>query len=435
MKALWLMLALVLPLVLPGAAEAQSMFRGDAAHSGVAASAAPRQAPKVKWSFPTGERIVSSPVWFEGLVIFGSDDGNVYAVDAASGRQRWMHRTGGPVPATPAVASGRVFVPSYDGRLYALDARSGELQWKYATGGERRFEARGLHGLQPRTQTIADPFDVFLSSPVVVQGLVVFGSGDGKLHAVDAISGEARWTFTTGDVVHASPAYADGVLYVGSWDSRFYAIDVASGRERWRFQAGQDPLMHNQVGFQGSAAVAGDLVYVGGRDSKLYALDAKTGAQRWVFATGASWVISSPAVARGRVIFATSDSSLFHIVDAMTGAPVLQNSTQAFVFSSPVVAGDVVLTGVLNGSLQARDFTSGALLWTFRPEAARRNPGWVLRADGGFNAPLLYGSPWRESPLVATERQFSVASFFSTPLVVDGVIYIGSADGRMYALQ
>lgn len=431
MKALVLCLSLLLPL----SAAAQSMFRGDANHSGVASSTAPRQMPQVKWSFPTGDRIVSSPVWFDGLVIFGSDDGNVYAVEAASGRQRWMHRTGGPVPATPAVAGGRVFVPSYDGRLHALDARSGELLWKYATGGERRFEARGLHGMQPRTQTIADPFDVFLSSPVVVDGLVVFGSGDGKLHAVEAASGQMRWTFATGDVVHSSPAYADGVFYVGGWDSRFYAVDAATGRERWRFQAGQDPLIHNQVGFQGSAAVAGGLVYVGGRDSKLYALDAKTGEQRWVFPTGASWVISSPAVTRGRVMFATSDSSLYHVVDAATGAPVLQNSTRAFVFSSPVVAGDVVLTGVLNGSLQARDFTSGEVLWTFRVEAARRNLGWVLRADGSFNAPLLYGSAWREAPLVASERQFSVGSFFSTPLVVDGVIYIGSADGRMYALQ
>ena len=34
-----------------------------------------------------------------------------------------------------------------------------------------------------------------------------------------------------------------------------------------------------------------------------------------------------------------------------------------------------------------------------------------------------------------TERQWSVGSFFSTPLVVDGVVYIGSADGTLYALQ
>src|SRR5206468_331086 len=83
------------------------------------------------------------------------------------------------------------------------------IKWKFATGGERRFEAKGIHGLQPKNQTIVDQFDVFLSSPVVIQETVYFCSGDGNLHAVDANSGELRWKFQTSDVVHSSPAYAD----------------------------------------------------------------------------------------------------------------------------------------------------------------------------------------------------------------------------------
>ena len=417
------------------AACGQSMFRGDAAHSGVYASSAPRELPRVKWSFPTGARIVSSPVLAEGLIVFGSDDGKVYALDAHTGRQRWMHRTGGPVPSTPAISGGVVYVVSYDGRLYALELASGEPVWTYASGGERRFEARGLHGLQPRQQTIADAFDVFLSSPVVGQGMVFFGSGDGRLHAVDAATGAARWTFATGDVVHGSPALADGVLVVGSWDSRVYALDAATGRERWRYQGGEDPLLHNQVGFQSSPAVADGVVYIGGRDSRLHAIDAATGQARWSFATGTSWVISSPAVARGRVIFGTSDSSEFHMLDARSGAALVKQGAQAYMFSSPAVAGDVVLIGVLNGTLQARDFDSGRLLWSFTTEAARRNRGWVLTAEGAFNGPMIYATDWREAALAATELQFSVGSFFSSPLVADGVIYVGSADGRMLALQ
>lgn len=432
MKRLWLAALLIGAAT---AATAQAMFRGDAAHTGVATSAAPRTLPRVKWQFPTGDRIVSSPVWYDGAVIFGSDDGNVYAVDATSGRQRWMHRTGGPVPSAPAIADGRVYVLSYDGRLHALEARSGTLLWKFASAGERRFEARGLHGLQPRTQTIADPFDVFLSSPVVAQGRVFFGSGDGHVYALDATTGELKWKFATGNVVHASPAFSDGVLYVGSWDSRFYAIDATSGREVWRHQGGSDELLHNQVGFQSSAAVVAGTVFVGGRDSRLHALDARSGAQRWQFPTGASWVVSSPAVAGGRVYFATSDSSRLHAVDAQTGRGLYDVDVSAFVFSSPVVAGDVLLVGVLNGTLQARDLASGALLWTWRTEASRANAGWVLTAQGRFNGPLLYGSTWREAPLLATARQFSVGSIFATPLVVDGVIYVGSADGHLYALQ
>jgi len=413
---------------------AQGMFRGDPAHAGVA-DAAPRRAPRVKWSFPTGQRIVSSPVWCDGLVIFGSDDGHLYALDAASGVQRWKLSTDGPVASTPAVDGERVYAVSYDGRLYAADVRTGAVLWKFATEGERRFEARGLHGMRPRTQTFADMYDVYLSSPVVAEGAVVFGSGDGYVYAVDRGDGSLRWKFRTGDVVHASPAYAGGIIYVGSWDGRFHALDARSGQERWTFQGGTDALMHNQQGFQSSPSVAGDTVYTGSRDAHVYALDARTGAERWRVSTGQSWVITSPAVADGRVHFATSDSALYQVVDAASGKPLRQHDVSAYVFASPTIAGDVVLLAALNGSLQARDRSTGELLWEFRSDASRANRGWVLTAEGRFNAPLLYPSNWHEATALGLERQQSVGSFYSTPLVKDGVIYIGSADGHLYALQ
>jgi len=47
--------------------HAQSMFRGDAAHSGIYAGKGPREFHRVKWSFATGGRIVSSPVTQDGV--------------------------------------------------------------------------------------------------------------------------------------------------------------------------------------------------------------------------------------------------------------------------------------------------------------------------------------------------------------------------------
>lgn len=416
-------------------ATAQAMFRGDPAHRGVAAGEVSRTLPRVRWTFPTGDRIVSSPAYADGVVYVGSDDGQLYAIDAASGRQRWMHRTDGPVSSSPAVAGGRVYVLSYDGRLHALDARTGALQWKFATAGERRFEARGLHGMQPRTQMFADPYDVFLSSPVVSDGLVIFGSSDGRVYAVDAVSGEQRWVFGTGDVVHASPAVAEGIVVVGSWDGRLYALDAHSGRERWRVQTGVDALMANQQGFQSSPAIAEGRVYAGCRDAHLYAFDLHTGRAVWQFDTAMSWVVVSPAVADGRVYFATSDSALVHALDAATGQPLWQQQAPAYMFSSPVIAGSVLLQAVLNGSLQARDRTSGALLWDFQTEASRTDPGWALTSERRFNSAQLFPSNWHDATANAVARQAAVGSFYSSPLVVGRSIYIGSADGRLYALE
>jgi outer membrane protein assembly factor BamB len=413
----------------------QSMFRGDPTHSGTSAAPAPRQFHRVKWKFPTGDRIISSPVGLDKVLYFGGDDGNIYAVDSETGRQIWKRSTAGPAPCTPAVANGTVYAGSYDGKFYALNAQTGAIKWKFSTEGERRFEAKGIHGLLPKNQTIADQFDVFLSSPVVAQGAVYFGSGDGNLYALDSTTGELKWKFKTGDVVDASPAYADGILYVGSWNSYFYAVDAATGKEKWRFHGGEDPLVHNQVGFQSSAAIADGVVYVGCRDSNLYALEAATGKEKWRFNNELSWVIVSPAVSQGKVVFATSDSSLYHVAEAATGKGLLKQQDKAYMFSSPVVAGDVVLIGLLNGTLQARDLKTGEPLWDFQTEVSKQNKGWVLTADRKFNDPMFYHSSWREAPTVATEREFNIGAIFSTPLVMNGVVYFGSTDGNLYAID
>jgi outer membrane protein assembly factor BamB len=418
-----------------GICQAQSMFRGNAAHTGVYPGPAPREFHRIKWKFPTGDRIVSSPVIQDKTLYFGGDDGNVYAVDAETGRQVWKRATGGPVPSTPAVADGIVYVGSYDGKFYALDAHTGAMKWKFTTDGERRFEAKGLHGMQPKNQTIADAFDIFLSSPTVVQDAVYFGSGDGNLYALDTATGELRWKFKTGDVVHASPAFANGVLFFGSWDSYFYAVDAKSGKEKWRFHGGEDPLLHNQVGFQSSPVVVDGVVYTGCRDAQLYALDAATGKEKWRFDNALSWVITSPAVANGKVFFATSDSSLYCVVDSATGKQILRKDGRAYMFSSPAVVKDVVLLGVLNGTLQARDINTGDVLWDFQTEASKQNKGWILTAERKFNEPLFFHSNWREAAITALDRQISVGSIFSSPLVANGVVYFGSTDGFVYAVE
>src|SRR5437764_1246772 len=119
-----------------GQSHGQSMFRGDAAHSGVYAGNAPRQFHRVKWRFPTGDRIVSSPVFADNLLYFGGDDGNIYAVQADTGRQLWKYSTGGPVPSTPAVSDGILYAVSYDGKIYAIEAGTGIAKWKFSTEGE-----------------------------------------------------------------------------------------------------------------------------------------------------------------------------------------------------------------------------------------------------------------------------------------------------------
>ncbi len=429
-------LAALFALVAASGSPAQGTFHGNAARTGVYASAGPSELHGVRWSFDTGGPIYASPVLAGDVVYIASGSGALFALDRATGAEKWKFTSRMPIASTPAIGGGRLYFVSSAGSLVALDLASGQPAWVFATEYERKFEAKGLHGYGPSGQTMPDAWDVFTSSPAIAAGTVYFGSGDGNVYAVDAANGALRWKFPMRDVVHASPSIADGTVYVGSWGGDFHAIDAASGEEKWLFQAGVDPAIHNQVGFQSSAAVVDGVVYVGCRDAHVYALDAKTGRKKWDYPTSKSWVNGTPAVRDGVVYVGTSDSSRFMALDAKTGRLRFNYDTKAYVFSSAALAGTLAYVGSHNGKLQAIDAKTGRLAWEFRTEASRRDPMKVLNEDGSLNAaafaPVFHDF---QDMYVDLYRFRSVGAILSSPVVDAGVVYVGSLDGHLYALH
>jgi len=417
------------------AAFSQNMFRGNLAHTGVYESDGPRQLKGLKWAFKTGGWILSSPAIAAGTVYIGSDDKNLYAVDAATGKEKWKFATGGMVRSSPAVVEGTVYFGSYDGIFYALDAATGKQRWKFETGGERHFEAKGLHGGKPRTQTMPDVWDFFLSSPAVAKGLVYFGSGDGNFYALDTASGGLRWKVTTQNVVHSSPALADGVVYFGSWDTNLYAVDAATGEVKWKFKTGEDPVNYNQTGIQSSPAVVDGVVYFGCRDAHLWAVDAATGKEKWNLSTGGSWINTSPAIYDGTAYVGNPIPAMFRAVDLKTGKEKYKLDAHLLVFSSPAVARGMAYFGSFNGSLYAVDLSTGKFAWQFQTEAAKQNAGGFIAADGTPNFKAIFTTDSFEGMYFAIDRLFSLGSIVSSPTVDNGVVYVGSTDGNLYAIE
>ena len=263
-----------------------------------------------------------------------------------------------------------------------------------------------------------------------------FGSGDGNVYAVNAETGTVLWKFPTKDVVHASPAVANNTVYIGSWDSYLYAIDAESGQEKWSFKAGEDNTIHNQVGFQSSPAVADGVVYVGCRDGHVYAIDAANGRRKWDYPTSKSWVNGTPAVRDGVVYVGTSDSARFMALDAKTGRLRFNFDAKAYMFSSAALAGGLAYVGDHNGKLYAIDVKTGKLAWEFQTEASKKDPMKVLNADGSLNqeafAPVFGDF---EDMYIDFYRFISIGAIMSSPAVDRGVVYVGSMDGNLYALQ
>jgi outer membrane protein assembly factor BamB len=222
-------------------AIAQATFHGNNARTGVYDSSGPKQFKEVKWAFKTYGPVIASPAIADGVVFIGSSDGAFYAIDQETGKRKWRVVLTDPISSSPAVADGLVYFLTYDGAFYALTADTGALKWRFATGGERRFEAKGIHGLTPSNQNIADPMDLYLSSPAVFDGRVYFGSSDGHVYALDAKTGILQWSFETQDIVHASPAIANNTVYIGSWDSYLYALDAATAWKNGASRPGKIP--------------------------------------------------------------------------------------------------------------------------------------------------------------------------------------------------
>lgn len=428
-------MSVVLALAAGVLATEPAMFRGGPAHSGIYASPSAPSLASTKWKFKTGGRVFSSPVVAGGVVYVGSLDHYLYALDATTGAVRWKFATHGPVTSSPAVAGNRVYVNSVDGSFYAVDAAAGKMAWKFTTGGERRFTAPGMHGIQPPTEMVADPFDVFTSSPALSGSMVYFGSGDHFVYALEASSGKLVWKFETGNVVHASPAVADGVVYIGSWDRNLYALDATSGKQLWKYQTGEDTKIYNQTGIASSAAVADGTVFFGCRDGHLYAVNAKTGEQKWSHDNKGGWVIASPAVRDGVVYFPTSDGQRFKALDAATGAVVFNIENNAISFSSPALVNDTIYYGSSDGWLHAIDAKTGARKADFQTDGSKENAAKYIDAKGHMNSRALYSDFTLEAVIVGLDRMYSLGSILSSPVVADGVLYTGSTDGNVYALN
>ena len=180
-----------------------------------------------------------------GIVYAGSMDGKVYAdLDAATGAEKWNYTTGNYVMSSPAVANGVVYVGSWDSRLYALDAATGALKWSFTTGSAvhsqpgsskwcRLCRESGWPGLRNQCSNRCTEMELSnrrsnISSPAIANGVVYVGSHDGRIYAINAVTGEQIWTYQTfaflgNSGVLSSPAVADGVVYVGSRDGKVYA--------------------------------------------------------------------------------------------------------------------------------------------------------------------------------------------------------------------
>jgi polyvinyl alcohol dehydrogenase (cytochrome) len=369
---------------------------------------------KLKWSFPTAPT-TSEPVVSNGVVYFDDWDGNVYALNLASGSTIWKTKVGGNMSASLTLSNGVLYgglnpygpVP----QVFALNAANGALNWKV-------------------TITHTNMTSVW-ASPVIYQNLVIVGiAGYGKVEtntskagevvALSSSNGAMLWSYKTtnskygGAAVWGSVALDPtlGYIYFGTGNSytrttpkgstsyaySIICLNALTGAKVWSYTAhkydhdydfGSSPNLflipnHNAIG-------------LGGKDGYYYVLDRVTGAllHKYQLSSGSPQGITG--VAGFDYTTSSTAPELFLPVNTGTSGKCCSNimallpatskvawsfkSAGAQVVGSVTVIPGAVLFGDTGGNVYALSTTNGAVLFhTLLPSSI----GSGITASGGM---------------------------------------------------
>lgn len=382
----------------------------DPAVPATTAPAAPPEHPAGwrPWRFRMSNDVWGTPAVDGDLVYVTSFE--VHALDVATGRRRFKTRD---VAWSMAVAEGRIHAS--DGpTLYALEAREGGDLWRLSTdawvyslqadrgtvvtgtrgGGVQAWEASTGQKLWEITGCQTD-FESPEAGPAVHDGTVYVWQ-EARLRALDARTGDERWSYPIGDaascggvpirLTHAS----DGYVYVSA-GTRVIALDVVGGHVRWHFEA--PAVFLSPPAFVPGPAVTGGGLYLADYLGTVYALDATDGRDRWRIATESRASVEPVLVAAGHVHVGSGKG--LYTLDAVTGTPKWRFQSGGDIVGSPAVAEGRIHFG-----------STDHLLYTLKADDGRLR--WKLATGGEITG---------------------------SPVVRDGVVYACSKDRCVYALD
>nr|WP_223188969.1 serine/threonine-protein kinase [Streptomyces sp. TRM68416] len=360
------------------------------------------------WRFRMSNDVWGTPAVAGDLVYVTSFE--VHALDVGTGRRRFKTRD---VAWSMAVADGRIHAS--DGpTLFALDCREGGDLWRLPTdawvyslkaergtvvtgtrgGGVQAWEASTGQKLWEITGAQTD-FESPEAGPALHDGTVYVWQ-DARLRALDARTGDERWSYPIGDAascggVPVRVAQApDGYVYVCA-GTRVLALDVAGGHVRWHFEAPAAFL--SPPAFVPGPAVTGGGVYLADYLGTVYALDATDGRDRWRIATEARSSTEPVLVAAGHVHVGSGKG--LYTLDAVTGTPKWRFQAGGDIVGAPAVAEGRIHFG-----------STDHLLYTLKADDGRLR--WKLATGGEITG---------------------------SPVVQDGVVYACSKDRCVYALD
>ncbi|HHW4678714.1 MAG TPA: outer membrane protein assembly factor BamB [Xylella sp.] len=349
--------------------------------------------------------------------------GKLWSVDLGKGEGRIGVRQ------HPAVVDGKVYAAAISGGVFALDLHTGKVLWKYVPSKERS------------TKDNKKPMPRLAGGPGVGDGLVVIGTLDGQVIALDQSDGSEKWRADVPNEVIAAPAIAQNLVFVRSNDGRVTAFDVATGKRRW-FSERESPTLT----VRGNAPVVpgSDMLFVGNDDGTISALAMHDGRFLWVQSVavpeGRSELermadVDGVPVLEANVLYATSYKNESVAIDGSSGR-MLWNREHGGAGGVGVSSGYVVVADHA-GTVWGLDKPTGSPSWS-QPALARRSlTGVAIQGDyavvGDYQG-YLHWLRLSDGALAARERSGN-AAIVGQPVVADNVLLVQDVSGKLTAFR
>ena len=297
------------------------------------------------------------PTVVDGVLYADSTDGKLAAFDAATGKTLWSKsssthgwfgwgdkkRKDATYAGGPAVDGGLLAVGTLDGHIYGVNAKDGSPRWEAELDTE------------------------ILVSPVIVGDTVVARGGDGRIYALDAATGKRRWVYDQGTVPLLSLRgngpllVANGVVFFGSDDGKLVALRLDNGAKLWeqRLASGEGRTEIDRLDdADGAILIDGSTLFAGAYHGNMVAVDGPSGRPLWSrpFSTFGSLALG------GNTIYGVNDESEVWAFDKSGGADMWKNDALKYRWlTAPAVQGDYVVVGDMEGYVHWLQVGNGAL--------------------------------------------------------------------------
>lgn len=273
-------------------------------------------------------------------VFWGSENGDVFALDSKTGDLIWHATVPGEVISKPALDDNKLIINTVSGVLVALDSSTGDLVWKV----EQAVPALTLRGVSGVNTTAGGAF-------------VGLASGEVTVYLLN--SGQQGWTAEIGEAsgstelqrivdVDVTPIIYGEKVYSISANGNLVAIDLRSGRELWKRKYSS----YRQLSVEANKIYATDI------SGHVYAIDRNSGSELWSQLALTNRGVTGPAI-QGNYVVVGDFEGYLHWLDKTTGDIVARHQVDdSGLFASPVVDDDILYAYSRDGSFEAIKATS-----------------------------------------------------------------------------